>query len=725
MTCANRGLLQQMLGDVVQDEADFDGFSEGSQGEEGDDDDQNALGMSLRQVPGTPLAGGPPARSVPTIASPGAAASRRQGQATVMHSVISASSITAPSGAKAKAKAVSITAAMKAPMASMAMPQRARGLGVPPPAASAPGLATIAAPVASVTTGPPQPAATAFVSAPRPGSRGSCGGGAPPSQSLASPAHRQIGAKCFPAGYAGMHAKAKASMPTASQAPSASVKTTMKPAMKPMCGPQAFDMLRRLQEAKKAPEPVNAVSESEIIAEEPEGEELDGGGGDDGGFLMPADSDSEVGGHDEDQAPPPRRGGDKSGLASHGQTNSPAPALVPPRPSEAVAAPAPRSLPGSNQSVSGVSGHESAADYVERLKRGLGMAQVPAVEAEGPDPGTVVGADINIKVGTGDGSAQGPRARSSDSRPTERMSVKDLGPSEGVRARSSDPRAAVVAVRATEAARGSRDEEDDDDDDSDEERPAPGNRGAWKADVRSLVRNFAQEERAGKVDGSRGGGAAGRGAAEAPRRPPRAPGGGAPAASPPAGQPRKAPPTEADPEDPLAGRKPRAVDFTPATVSDYQQRFGGQEYSRMGSLGPDLDDDQLLMKRAVQEKVKQFSKELHRINHQRSVAAPAPKPAPKPEPKPTARSKALEFAKQLPKPKPSAPQSAGVPSHREGKGEIEGTGGGRKDREQKEQEKEAELDRADWEEIRRRERQHFEDVARVDVIKELLSRIAI
>lgn len=39
-------------------------------------------------------------------------------------------------------------------------------------------------------------------------------------------------------------------------------------------------------------------------------------------------------------------------------------------------------------------------------------------------------------------------------------------------------------------------------------------------------------------------------------------------------------------------------------------------------LGPDLDDEDLLMKRAIQEKVKQFSRELHRVNKHRATKAP-------------------------------------------------------------------------------------------------------
>merc|ERR1711871_449791 len=68
-------------------------------------------------------------------------------------------------------------------------------------------------------------------------------------------------------------------------------------------------------------------------------------------------------------------------------------------------------------------------------------------------------------------------------------------------------------------------------------------------------------------------------------------------------------------------RKPREVDYTPASVDEFKQKYVNKEYSELGKLGPDLDDDELLMKRAIQEKKKQFSKELQKINRQRAEAA--------------------------------------------------------------------------------------------------------
>jgi len=277
-----------------------------------------------------------------------------------------------------------------------------------------------------------------------------------------------------------------------------------------------------------------------------------------------------------------------------------------------------------------------------------------------------------------------------------------------VRVRSGDPRAAIAASRAQQG--GSPAAESDESDDSDGDC-GPGRGGGqpvqWKADVRSLVQDFAreqrdQERRKGKPGAAGGGG--GSGPAQQ-RKPPRAP----------APQP-KAP--ESPAPEPAPKREPRRhVEYTPATVGEYRERYGEKgEKTELGHLGPDLDDEGLLMKRAVQEKVKQFSRELHRINKQRQTQAP-PKPKAKAEPEPTKRAKALEFAQGVPKPKVAprpqlvverkAPSAAGAEMTRR-------ASGGSADDEQE-----------DWAEIQRREKQHFEDVAKVAEIREFISNLAV
>mmetsp|Transcript_898 Transcript_898/g.2491 ORF Transcript_898/g.2491 Transcript_898/m.2491 type:complete len:179 (-) Transcript_898:262-798(-) len=165
--------------------------------------------------------------------------------------------------------------------------------------------------------------------------------------------------------------------------------------------------------------------------------------------------------------------------------------------------------------------------------------------------------------------------------------------------------------------------------------------------------------------------------------------------------PKPAPPKRAD------------VDVTPITVEEYKEKYGEKgEKQDMGRLGPDLDDESLLMKKAVQEKVKQFSKELHRINRQRQEQV-KPKPQAKPEPKPNARAKALEFAQNVPKPKP-------VP-----KPQLVVDKGGHLTGAAARASAVVTEERDDLEEIRRREKQHFEDVAKVAQIREFLSSLAV
>lgn len=113
-------------------------------------------------------------------------------------------------------------------------------------------------------------------------------------------------------------------------------------------------------------------------------------------------------------------------------------------------------------------------------------------------------------------------------------------------------------------------------------------------------------------------------------------------------------PAEKPPEGLFFSRKPREVEFQPATLEEYKSKgYDRKELVELKHLGPDLDDEALLVKKAVQERMKQFSKELHKVNRQRLQAqAKLPKPDPKPEPpKANARAKALEFARHVPKPK--------------------------------------------------------------------------
>jgi len=109
-------------------------------------------------------------------------------------------------------------------------------------------------------------------------------------------------------------------------------------------------------------------------------------------------------------------------------------------------------------------------------------------------------------------------------------------------------------------------------------------------------------------------------------------------------------------EDQLAfSKKARPVDYTPGTLKDYKQNKP-QKYYELGKLSADLEDPELIAKKANQERVKQFSANLRGINKQQQ------NPNKKPSAKKTAaeaakeealqrRKKAQEFAKNVPKPK--------------------------------------------------------------------------
>lgn len=486
-----------------------------------------------------------------------------------------------------------------------------------------------------VATGPPMPVASIYVSAPRPGSRGAGGGGVPP------PAGQEV-RKIQPTPSSSTAARATSSYSSLHSRTAVTKPPTPKmqaPAAKPLCGPSAFAMLRQLEETK-VPEQANESWHDNDLHVPDYADE------DDGHFVMPSsDCESDA---DDFQVMLARQK-----LQPKDHYTSP-------------------SITASSQKAA-LPEEESAADYVERLKRSLASSPVPEA-----------------------------RARSSDARGTEIRPVSEVTEPEAdskrssMRSRSTDPRTAVAAARLSSPP-------DSDDEDDDEDDAPQGMQ--WKADVKDLVRNFALEERARlakcpqpstssttskqrQTDATM--------AQVAPKKPPRVPASIIELSK------------KAADEVATASKKPRLpVEYTPATVDEYKHRFGAGGYSELGHLGPDLDDDQLMLKKAVQEKVKQFSKELNRINRQRTqVSSSAPKkPDPKPEPKPTSRAKALEFAKHVPKPKVQAPKAVHGPSQNASVSAAD------------------EEDNAEWEEIRRRERQHYDDVLRVEQIREYLKSL--
>eukprot|EP00930_Biecheleria_cincta_P048439 TRINITY_DN3374_c0_g1_i2.p1 TRINITY_DN3374_c0_g1~~TRINITY_DN3374_c0_g1_i2.p1 ORF type:complete len:795 (+),score=189.64 TRINITY_DN3374_c0_g1_i2:126-2510(+) len=696
LTCANRGLLQQMLKNANINENDEDGEDDASDdGADADGGDGDDLSMSLRNVSQfNPMNQG---RSVPTITSPPARPVSRSGVPSQTVRPASWGGLESQTTRPASRGGLESQTYDPRPASRNGPTELQRGRQGPPGAS-----------IYTVTTGAPKPAAASYVSMARPGSRGAGGGEIPVSGgeivSRQQPVQRPAQIRGAPAasvrqppgavpaasvrqppgaGYANMH-QARGRKPGSPAVQPFS--PAAKPAARPLCGPSAFQFLKHLDDSKKSQ--AASAQESQGMSGSEDDMAHDLSEQDDAGFVMPA-SDAE-----SDESDRPRKLGEQ--------------------PSSAV--------PSS----------DAAADYVEQVKRGFGLAagngvmqpQQPVPKQEpriSNQPGNVAAAFAEMglpppeqrvanrpgnvaaafaELGlpppdavTATGSSQSARSRSSDSR---QVSVGGGGQAPNrtlARSRSSDPRAAVAAARLA-AAQNSDDDDDDDEEDA-------GQAIQWKADVRSMVKNFAQEER-GKA-AKQGGTTAIKPSGDSgvtTRKPPRAP---APAPEP----VRRA---QAEDDQPIAvvSKKPRApVDYTPATVDAYKQKYGAAkpDKSELGHLGPDLDDDNLLMKKAVQNKVKEFSKELHRINRQRSLAAnEKPKSAPKPEPKSTARSKALEYAQNIPKPKVQAqPKVVVTSSPTKTSGEVQ--------------------DEADWEDIRRREQQHFEDVTKVVQIKDFLAKL--
>jgi hypothetical protein len=225
-----------------------------------------------------------------------------------------------------------------------------------------------------------------------------------------------------------------------------------------------------------------------------------------------------------------------------------------------------------------------------------------------------------------------------------------------------------------------------------------------KADVKSIVRNFAQKNRSK-------GSAAGlddRSSDAPPGRPPKAPtihDTTSPLTSTPTPQRERA--NLKLGEELIYSKKPRAVEYTPATLETYKQKYADGNPMSL-SRGPDVDDENLLKKKATQEKVKQFSKELAKVNHRRAVQASAlsaQQLEARAESKPTARSKALEFAKKVPKPKP-APKLALIVDPQPTISSSEAPND------------------ADWEKVRELEERHFHDKERVERIREYMSQMA-
>eukprot|EP00295_Goniomonas_pacifica_P044022 CAMPEP_0175912832 /NCGR_PEP_ID=MMETSP0108-20121206/8942_1 /TAXON_ID=195067 ORGANISM="Goniomonas pacifica, Strain CCMP1869" /NCGR_SAMPLE_ID=MMETSP0108 /ASSEMBLY_ACC=CAM_ASM_000204 /LENGTH=306 /DNA_ID=CAMNT_0017235181 /DNA_START=38 /DNA_END=958 /DNA_ORIENTATION=+ len=106
-----------------------------------------------------------------------------------------------------------------------------------------------------------------------------------------------------------------------------------------------------------------------------------------------------------------------------------------------------------------------------------------------------------------------------------------------------------------------------------------------------------------------------------------------------------------------AQKKTRELsDFRPYSYADYE-RIQPKEYVELGGLGPDLNNEELLVKKEKRDRAKAYAEEIR----QNMPAPTRPRPVVRDEPKPvSARDKALEFARNIPKPslRPTKPSSA-------------------------------------------------------------------
>ncbi|CAL1162574.1 unnamed protein product [Cladocopium goreaui] len=200
---ANRGLLQKMLSNVMDEEDEVDADDEDA--DSGERDGQ--LGMSLRSVTSHPQ----PRGKVPTITSP-------------------------PTGRPGS---------RGGPGAVRRMSLESQGRPLSRGERSTPSSSRV-----TVTTGAPRPALATYVSQPRPGSRG---GSMPTAEVITSPGRKpavgtqpksKSAAMPKAAGYAGLH-QARVSPSSA-----ASAAKSLVPAAKPRCGPSAFDLVKKLKQAE-------------------------------------------------------------------------------------------------------------------------------------------------------------------------------------------------------------------------------------------------------------------------------------------------------------------------------------------------------------------------------------------------------------------------------------------------------------------------------------------
>lgn len=114
-------------------------------------------------------------------------------------------------------------------------------------------------------------------------------------------------------------------------------------------------------------------------------------------------------------------------------------------------------------------------------------------------------------------------------------------------------------------------------------------------------------------------------------------------------------------------KKARQVNYQPKTLAEYKSQKT-DKYYELGTLPPDLNRDDLVEKRKVVDKMKQYGEEMSKLNRQKLSQNPPKQKQPAPKEK-SNREKALEFAKNIPKPvvkpksKPAQKESLSPPAY--------------------------------------------------------------
>ncbi|OWZ23744.1 hypothetical protein PHMEG_0001311 [Phytophthora megakarya] len=96
-------------------------------------------------------------------------------------------------------------------------------------------------------------------------------------------------------------------------------------------------------------------------------------------------------------------------------------------------------------------------------------------------------------------------------------------------------------------------------------------------------------------------------------------------------------------------RKARTVQYEPCKLSQYKKEKP-DGYYELGKLQPDLNTDELVEKRAKNERIKAFSQNLRTINKNAQTKKPVETRTEQNKPKST-REKGLAFAKRVPRPR--------------------------------------------------------------------------